>query len=207
MVYESMRPDEMKACAALAARAFASYDFFSTYVPNAKRRAWFLRSMMKTDFRVNGGLAHFLTAKENGKIAAVAVLHDPGYRAPSGGEYLKAGFWKAMLIGGYKNVAAWCEMDAEAGKPCVEQAAGSWFLHLLAVDTGIEGKGIGSGMIKNCVIPCVREHGGRSLSLYTNSEINCRFYEKNGFRRFDSRTFSYNGKSFGSWSYLMDMDQ
>ena len=46
-------------------------------------------------------------------------------------------------------------------------------------------------MMQEGIIPYVKEHGGKKLCLYTNSEINCRFYKKNGFEEFDSPTFSY----------------
>ena len=61
-------------------------------------------------------------------------------------------------------------------------------------------------MLRECVIPYVKEHGGEALSLYTNSEINRKFYSKNGFREFHAQQFEYNGKSFGSWSYRMNLD-
>ena len=120
MTYGIMEKEEHKTCVELAARAFANYDFFAIYVPNDRRRPRFLRNMIGVEFRVNIGQAHYLTAKENGKIVAVAMLRDPNYKEPGNGEYLKAGFWKNLVIGGYKNVTAWFDMDQKAGIPCKE---------------------------------------------------------------------------------------
>lgn len=53
--------------------------------------------------------------------------------------------------------------------------------------------------------PHVKESGGRTLCLFTNSESNCRFYEKNGFTLFDEKRFEYGGKSIGSWSYRREV--
>lgn len=206
MEYTEMKPEEMKTCIELTAKAFGHYEFFSVYIPSEKKIPRFLRSMLGVEFRVNQGLVHYFTAKENGKIVAVAILRDPSYKMPTEKQYLKAGFWKNLVIGGYKNVAAWYDMDQKAGQPCAKLGGNTWFLHLLAVDVSTEGKGIGSRMLKECVIPYVKDHGGETLCLYTNSEINRKFYTKNGFREFDAKTFSYRGKSFGSWSYRMDFD-
>ena len=206
MTYEIMKPEEMKTCVDLAARAFANYDFFAIYVPDDKRRPRFLRNMLGVEFRVNEGQAHYLMAQENGKIVAVAMLRDPGYRDPSVKQYLKAGFWKNLVIGGYRNVAAWFAMDQKAVIPCRELGGKTWFLNVLTVDPLAEGKGIGSRMLKECIIPYVKEHGGEALSLYTNSEINRKFYKKNGFEEFNEQRFSYNGRNLGSWSYRMALN-
>lgn len=205
--FELMKPDEMNECIKIAAKAFENYDFFSVYIPSDRKRPLFLRSMIGTEYRVNRGLVHYLVAKENGKIVAVATVRSPEYQMPSEKQYLRAGFWKNLVIGGYKNVVAWYEMDQAAGKPCQELGGNTWYLHLLAVDVKSEGKGIGSRMLKECVIPYVKEHGGETLSLYTNSEINRKFYIKNGFHEFHEQRFSYSGRSFGSWSYRMDLAQ
>ncbi len=210
MTYELMKPEEMNTCVEIAAKAFGHYDFFSTYIPNERKIPRFLRSMLGTEYRVNRGLVHYLVAKENERIVAVATLRDPGYQMPSNGEYLKAGFWKNLVIGGYQNVAAWFDMDQKAYIPCEKLIAAeenTWFLHLLAVDVDVEGKGLGSRMLKECVIPYVKEHGGEALCLYTNSEINRKFYTQNGFKEFDEQSFSYKGKSFGSWSYRMNLSE
>ena len=205
MEYTSMKRSEQKRCVRLAAKAFENYDFFSVYVPKESRRRRFLRSMIKTEFKVNEGKVHFLTARENGRLYGVAILRAPDYEIPGDRAYLKAGFWKVLLFGGWKNVAAWLEMDRKAGLPCAALGDKTWFLHLLCVDTMIEGKGIGSRMIRDGIIPFAKEHGAEALSLYTNSEFNCRFYRKNGFSQFDFQSFTYNGKSFGSWSFRRDL--
>ena len=195
----------MKECIELVAKSFGNYDFFSVYFPNDKRRPRFLRSMLGVEFKVNKGLVHFLTAKENGKTVAVALLRDPNYQMPSVKEYLQAGFWKNIVIGGWNEVVAWFDMDQKAGVTCQELGGKTWYLHLLAVDVSHEGKGVGSRMQQECLIPYIKEHGGEALSLYTNSEINRRFYTKNGFKEFHAQEFFYKGKGFGSWSYIMNL--
>ena len=203
MTYETMKKEELKTCVGIAAKAFEKYDFFSIYFPNDKSRPHLLHNMMKVEIGANFDRAHFLTAKENGKIVAFAMLRDPEYQEPDAGAYMRAGFWKNYLFGGKDNVAAWLSMDSKAGIPCKNLSGRTWFLNILTVAADVEGKGIGSRMIREGIIPYVKEHGGEALSLYTNSEINRRFYTKNGFQEFHEQHFSYNGKELGSWSYLM----
>ncbi len=49
----------------------------------------------------------------------------------------------------------------------------------------LKGKGLGSDMLNNCLIPYVKSASGTQLALVTNTEQNCKFYEKNGFDMFD----------------------
>ena len=203
MVFEQMIQDEKPVCIELAARAFAEYEYFAIYIPNSKRRMRFLRSMLQTEFQINADREFFFTAKEDDAIVAAAILCPPGFRKPSDKEYLLNGFWKTVIHGGFRNVGAWNEMENEAISPCKAQKE-AWYLSMLVVDPTKAGSGIGSKMIQDCIKSFVAEKGGKALCLFTNSEINRKFYQKNGFEEFDSRQFSYNGKTIGSWSYRME---
>ncbi|MBQ9007994.1 MAG: hypothetical protein IJ088_01505 [Clostridia bacterium] len=48
----------------------------------------------------------------------------------------------------------------------------------------------------------MKRNGGKTLSLFTNSEINRVFYLRNGFEEFDATEFTHNGKTLGSWSLI-----
>ena len=56
---------------------------------------------------------------------------------------------------------------------------------------------------KEWIIPYAKERGAETLSLFTNSELNKKFYVKNGFSEFDEKQFRHEGKTIGSWSYVM----
>lgn len=205
LTYGHMTAQEIDSFVELQVGAFAGYEYFSSFVPNERRRARFLRNLFDSDVRVNLERQHFLVARdEDGRVVAGAALRAPGYEHPSDLAYLQAGVWRAYISGGHRAMSAWLEMDDEAGTPCHElQAAeeGVWYLHLLVVDAANEGKGIGTRMLQECLIPYVRERGGRELCLFTNSQVNRRFYERNGFDEFDERWFEHDGHRIGSWSY------
>ncbi len=54
---------------------------------------------------------------------------------------------------------------------------------------------------KCCMSASRPMHGGDTLRLFTNSEENRKFYQKNGFVEFNEQWFTYRGKRLGSWSY------
>ena len=202
--YERMQPTELLSCADLAARAFGDYEYFSIYVTNNKKRQRFLQALLRSEFRSNQNSAAFFTAKKDGILAAVAMLCAPDYRKPSDAQYLRNGYLAAMLHGGVRNVSAWNEMEKNAVAPCHSLTGKTWYLSLLTVDPNLAKQGIGSDMLRNCLCPYVQQYGGKALCLFTNSQRNRLFYQKNGFTEFHSQQFSYNGKQIGSWSYRLN---
>lgn len=201
LTFEKMRPEERDICAALAARAFEDYEYFTYYIPDDQRRTHFLSTMLEIEVRINDGPADFFTAKEDRKILAVAMLCPPEYKKPSDMAYMRAGFGKCFLQGGIRDVAAWNAMEGKAGQPCHSLGGQTWYLNLLTVEPNQKGQGLGSRMLQACILPYVKEHGGEMLCLFTNSEINRTFYQKNGFEEFDQRFFTRKGKQLGSWSF------
>lgn len=205
LTFEKMRPEERDTCAALAARAFEDYEYFTYYIPNKQRRTRFLSTMLEIEVRINDGPADFFTAKEDRKILAVAMLCPPEYKKPSDMAYMRAGFGKCFLQGGIRDVAAWNAMGCKAGQPSHSLGGHTWYLNLLTVEPTRKGQGLGSRMLRECILPYVKEHGGETLCLFTNSEINRTFYQKNGFEEFDQRYFNCKGKKLGSWSYRISI--
>ena len=205
LAYKKMTANERAGCALLAAEAFYDYTYFSAYVPDEKHRRVFLNRMIKCEFRANWGKpeAVFLTASENGRVVAVAQLCSPAYTKPSDGDYIRAGWIGVLLGGGIGQVSAWQATEKSASAPCHGLTGQNWYLSLLTVARPEEGKGIGTRFLQECLIPFVADAGAETFSLFTNAESNCRFYEKNGFDLFDEKRFENGGKSFGSGSYIM----
>ena len=91
--FRKMREDELDACAMLAAEAFYSYEYFSTYIAEEKRRERFLNALIRSEFKANirNAEVNFITARKNGKIVAVAQLCMPGFKRPSDMRYIASG--------------------------------------------------------------------------------------------------------------------
>lgn len=205
--YVEMARDELDTCALLAAEAFYDYEYFTPYVPNDRQRRRFLDAMIRCEFKANWGRPGvlFLTARDNGRIVAVSKLCTPDFTTPPDIDYIKAGWFGVLIKGGIKQVNAWNDMDKKASAPCSGLPRNNWYLSLFTVSKADKRKGIGSKFLSECLIPYARTAGGETFSLFTNSEANCRFYEKNGFSLFDERSFEHKGETMGSWSYKMEL--
>ena len=203
--FQQMDAREWKSCAQLAAEAFYDYEYFSIYIPGDRRRQRFLDALLRCEFRANRSLpaVRFFTAKEDGQLAAVAQLCTPDFKKPDDLSYVRAGWLGVLCRGGVKSVNAWNEMEKVASAPCHALPGRNWYLSLLTVAPRFEGRGVGSAFLRECIIPYVKAQGGETLSLFTNSGINRKFYAKNGFTEFDEKHFTYEGRTIGSWSCLM----
>ena len=201
LTFGRMRPEQRRDCSLLAARSQQDYIYLTTYISEENRRRKFLERALDIEVKINDGSTICLTASEDNTLVAMAMLCPPGVHRPSVASYLKAGFWKAFWYGGVRDSIAWTIMDDKAGAPCHKLAENAWYLSLLSVDPKKQGQGIGSRFLQECIIPIVKQGGGDTLCLFTNSEINRKFYVKNGFIEFDAREFRYKGKTLGSWSY------
>lgn len=192
---------DIEECAQLAAQSFMDYAYFTTYFPDPAQREEFLRRAILSEYRTTFGRAQFLVACQEGIIVAVAQVFPPDYRKPSTLRYLTHGWWRVLALPGQHMVSAWSKMDAEAAAYCHAMMGGStWYLSSLTVSNAQRGKGIGSQMLKEAVVPHVRRGGGSRLCLFTNSESNVRFYQRCGFCVVDERQFTYNNQTIGSWS-------
>lgn len=197
-----MPRERLDECVEVEIRAFFDYIYLTLFFPDDAIRRRFMQAGISAEFRANLGEADHLMAVEDGRVVAVAQLHSPEYRKPSMLKYMMNGLCKVLRCGDCQAAVEWLKMDEQAAAPCHEKSGqGIWYLSTFTVSPDCQGQGVGSRLISDGLIPYIKARGGRTLVTFTNSEENCRFYEKNGFSLFHKTTISHNGKSMGCWSY------
>ena len=197
-----LKREELEESVELAVRAYENYIYLSFCFPDLEERKKVLRSMMYRSGLTIFEKTHFLTAKVDGKMVAVAQLDGPDYKRPSVLQFLLHG-WLFVYWGvNIKRVNDWLSMDTAASKPCHDyQQAGSdiWYCSSVTVEPAFQGKGVGTRFIAFWE-EYIRERGGKQLTLFTNSEKNIAFYKNRGFEIFDEREFVRGEKRMNSWS-------
>lgn len=198
-----LKRDELKESVNLDVRAYQDYEYFTNMFPNLKERLRAIRGIIYRSRLTTFKKTHFLTAKVDGKIVAVAQLDDPQYKRPSVLSFLLHGWLLLYLRINIKRLNDWIFMDAVASKPChdyQQSALDIWYTCSVTVDPAFQRKGVGSKFIAYWE-DYIRERGGKELILFTNSEKNLAFYKKNGFDVFDEREIDVAcGKKMKSWS-------
>lgn len=201
LIYSPMLRYDIEECAMLAAQSYADYEYFTAHFPDRERRVAFLNRAILSEYRTTFGRAHFLVARQDGLLVAVAQIFPPDYRKPSTLRYLTHGWCRVLALPDQKAVNAWSKMDESAAAYChAMMGGGTWYLSSLTVSATRRGQGIGTAMLKDSVAQHVRRNGGTRFCLFTNSERNLRFYQRSGFRIVDEKTFSYGSQAICSWS-------
>ena len=198
-----LKREELSDAVELSFRAYEYYEYFLNFFPDLGLRHKVIRSVLYGTWRAVMQKSHFLTVKIDGKIVGLAVLEDPHYKRPSDLQFLLHGWWNVYFSAGIKRVNAWVNMDETAGTSCHDyqhNGENIWYCSSLTVDPPYQGKGVGTQLVA-FMEEYIREHGGKQLTLFTNSEKNLAFYKKNNFEVFDERDIAVrDGLKMRSWS-------
>ena len=198
-----LKREELSDAVELSFRAYEYYEYFLNFFPDLGLRHKVIRSVLYGTWRAVMQKSHFLTVKIDGKIVGLAVPEDPHYKKPSDLQFLLHGWWNVYFSAGIKRVNAWVNMDETAGTPCHDyqhNGENIWYCSSLTVDPPYQGKGVGTQLVA-FMEEYIREHGGKQLTLFTNSEKNLAFYKKNNFEVFDERDIAVrDGLKMRSWS-------
>ncbi|WP_148302614.1 GNAT family N-acetyltransferase [Caldalkalibacillus mannanilyticus] len=149
--------------------------------------------------------------EENGKIKSVAMIARPHSPDINLLDYFRSGAFKLLKkISLLPKLLKFLDVLEEGHKPCNGIKEHSWMLEFLAVDKFCKGQQLGTKMLNECVIPYIMNQscGTKPVTFitFTNTEINSRFYLKNGFTEFDYTTIQRNGKEIGNWSFRMTIN-
>ncbi len=200
--FESLKRGDLKAASRMEAQAYEDYEYFTCHFPTKKERRKTIGKMIYRGRLTYFGLTHYLIAKAEGKIVAVVQLDDPDCKRPSDLQFILHGWLMTYIGTNRRHIDDWVEMDKLACKPCHDYQKDNrdaWYISSISVASSAQGKGVGSRFLAY-VEDYVREHGGRQLVLFTNSEKNLAFYLHNGFEVFYTETITYEGRSMESWS-------
>ncbi|MCP3809958.1 MULTISPECIES: GNAT family N-acetyltransferase [unclassified Paenibacillus] len=204
--------EELKEVARLNAVSFADYPLCSEIRSEFTDEDSFVDFMTEI-FQVYIGAYYkksvvFVGEVEN-QIKSFAILDRPYSKGIGLFDYFRAGAFKLFRTVSITKVFKFLKILNEGHEPSKDLKKRSWFLESLAVDNSCRGQQLGSKMLKDCVIPYIKEQskGSKSESFvtFTNNDINRKFYTKNGFTEFDFTTIERNGKTIGNWSFKMSV--
>lgn len=205
ITYREATESEIPAIAKLAAASFGHYPFFDfAFLPALKRPEAYAAYMEKLHaIHIRANMAHHkcFVGVQDGCMVSAALLQNPEGKPVSLWDYIKAGGVRLVFPVGMRKILDFFAVSEEAQQDCAQNHPEAWYLEMLVVAPDMKGSGLGTGMLKDCLMPYIRQQGGRKLALITNTAVNCRFYEKNGFVRFADRTLERNGQQIENWSF------
>lgn len=205
MKYREARFDELDYIAKLSTVSFGNYPFFDFVFLDLfkKQEDYFkyLEKLHRIHLKANMKEHKCFVGVESNRIVSVALLQEPNKTRINIIDYIKAGGISLVFPVGLFKILDFFKISEESCKDCFDKYPNAYYLEILAVDTSFKGKGLGSSMIKDCLTPYIKKQGGKDFTLITNTEINCKFYMKNGFKEFSYNTLERNGNKIDNWSF------
>ncbi|WP_238654883.1 GNAT family N-acetyltransferase [Paenibacillus piscarius] len=210
--YRRPRPEELPAVARLNALSFADYPLCREIRSEFRTGEKFVEFLTEV-FQVYIGAYYkksiVFVGEENQQIKSCAIIERPYSKEIGIWDYLRAGALRLFRTVSIPKVLRFLKTLNEGHEPSKVLKKQSWFLESLAVDHSSRGQQLGSRMLRDCVIPYIQEQTNgklpESFVTFTNSEINRRFYTKNGFTEFDYTSIERNGTTIGNWSFKMSV--
>lgn len=200
--FKPLDPARTEECVSLVKEAFRDDALFSA-TSKGKPHNYDLLIELLTRVWLNTQTA--FAAEDGGVLVGVAILGDEASAAVSVGDLWKLGAGKVLLACGPKSVLGFLNASGQFDQAFHSVEGPKHYLTLLAVSPDAQGRGIGSALLQNCVLPYMRERGGKTLCLNTNKERNRNFYRKNGFTEIGSAACAINGTRVENWSLLLDV--
>jgi ribosomal protein S18 acetylase RimI-like enzyme len=139
-------------------------------------------------------------------ICSMALLEEPNGKKVSIWDYIKAGGLELIPRIGLQKLLAMKTVEEEARREITQVYDEAWYIEMLTVHQKFKGQQLGSKIINDCIIPYINEHGGSKVTLVTNTELNRKFYVKNGFLELFESTIKRKGKETKNWSYLRELE-
>ena len=142
---------------------------------------------------------------EDGKVRAIVIIEKPTDKPVGFWDYAVSGMPGVIARIGLPETLKYMDLSDRTEIVVKSIPGPRWHLYFLAVDPNFQGQGVGSGAIRDFVIPLVKSNGGDLLTVTTNAEKNVDFYIRNGFSLFKEETLEYKDKSVKNWTFRMDL--
>lgn len=211
--YRRPKFEELKAIAKMCALTFGEYPIFHEIRSEFHDLDSFIDFMSEVQhvyIRAYYKNSEFFVGEENGKIKSFAILVRPHSSNISIFKYFCSGAFKLLKKANLTKLLKFLNVLEEGHRPCNGIKEHSWVLESLAVDKSCIGQQLGTKMLNECIIPYISEQScgtkPETFITFTNTEINRKFYLKNGFTEFDYTTIQMNGTTIGNWSFRMTIN-
>ncbi len=209
IIYREAYRKEIKVIARMVAESFGEYPMYTlTLRDKFKSKEDFIKyitKLNKVHIRSNQRKHKCFVGVDNDKIVSVALLQDPKIKRISIFNYILSGGISLLFPVGFRRIIDFFDISNEAHKACEKEHSKAFYIELLVVSPKCKGQGLGSKMINDCLIPYAKAQGGKEIALITNTENNCKFYEKNGFKNFAFDKVRWKDKSINNWSFIKNI--
>lgn len=182
--YRLAKPNELHEIAALFTESFTDYPLFRLLLAQGKQYSKQLFKLNYTNtksyFQQNGCYVGIL----DGRIVSAVLLKKSGEKSPGFLQYMFNGGMSLTAQVGFKRIGHVLKTLDRMKEACKRNEKESWYVDSIAVAKGYQGRSLGSALFGEFLFPYIGRHGGGRVTLITHTELNKKFYNKNGFEVF-----------------------
>lgn len=186
--------------------AFHDYPIFRHFTKNEKQHKEFLRILMDVDIMTHLKKHTCIVGVENDAIISVALLRSPNDTSIGFTDYMSFGAMRIMKCIGVVKTLRLLKMVSVMEHVSDVDGRSAWVLNTLAVAISSQGKGLGSRMLNDYIAPYIASNGGGVLTLVTNTDLDCKFYLKNGFNQIRKAIVKSGHVSLPTWGFVKAID-
>ena len=181
------------------------YGIFEGIFKTGQKLQSFYEQSLKSIFRATVRKDRCFIGFLDGRVVDVVILESPTEKPIGFFDYFVSGMPAIFLKLGLKKTFQYLDLSERTEVVVKSIKEPRWHLYFLAVSPKHQKEGIGTDAIQNFVIPMVKKNNGNLLTVTTNSEKNVKFYLDNGFSLVKEEMLEFNGRTFGNWTFRMDL--
>ena len=212
--YREVKDDDIDELSEWVAESFLHYPYFSFCFrgkfSSDEEYLKFLKKYMRVEIEIYRSKTPAFVGVENARMISMAIFMNNKKSEIVEDDFLKAGLYNIEEFKDEAFLNRLDRIDEEAYDDIYSTYPKSWYWELLAVKPEMKGKGYGTQMINDCILPYVKSQGGEDLTLITNTEKHVKFYEHKGFRLFAERKIyedeGKKGKFIDNYSLVYKLD-
>lgn len=201
-----LQPSDHDAASDVLARAFDINPPHRCIFADAATRPAKMQWLMRRVVRIQSEVCRGFGAQADGRLAAVGFWQPPS--APEMGllDMVRHGLVLApFAIGpGSTRRAMQIQFAMEARRTEVLAGRAAWCLHTFGVDPRLQGRGLGTRVLRAELARLDDEDPGCPVVLETQTEVNVRFYRRLGFEVVDETAMRFGRCEFTSWIMLRE---
>lgn len=193
----------------LSAQAYKNYCFYKETLGkefnDEKKYEEFLCKLFYVWAKANLKNQLCIVAVHEEKLIACANLKRPYDNELGLFDYIIAGGLSLFKYLNPITILKFLELTDKSHNICNKLKPNAWYLESIVVTPDYQRKGFGSKIIDYCLKSYIINSGGTEVSLITNSENNCKFYTKQGFKIIDESIITFKNTKLKNWSFYMKL--
>lgn len=199
--FREANKEDLTSVAELLATSFLDYPLFSIIEEDRERRYQFIYELQYINAKLFMAKHKCFVVIDEQNLMGVALLKDLQDVRGEFISYIRLGFYRLLRKGLLFKTLRYLKLMRNVEEPVASSQSKGWYLDMLAISSKAQGLGLGSEILDCVIVPYIKKNGGGTLFLATNTELNRKFYQKNGFDEYKEADLTIDGRSVKDWSY------